>query len=161
MVTLKIGSSPKSNQISSRSHLYTMFEANPFHWFRRNSADKLIFNSLSPVVTLKIGSSPKSNQISSRSHLYTMFEANPFHWFRRNSADKLIFNSLSPMVTLIIRSRSSKSKSILETIPLVLCTKFEPNSSTGSGDTVHTSLFLTVLRPVVSLKIESRSPKSN
>ena len=90
-------------------------------WFRRLSADKAHFYSLSSVVTLKLGQDHQ-NLIKSLNYTnVTIHEVWPESviWFKRYDADKRFWSkfenfSFYSVVTLKIRSRSPKSNQIFQ-----------------------------------------------
>ena len=111
-MTLKIGSSSKSNQFFScpnNTCIAVQVWLKSAHSFRRQGAGKPFSKNLSLSVTLKTGSrSPKSNQFFSVSQQYRYTSLVKIHSFRRLGADKP-FSNLSPHVTLKMGSRLPKS----------------------------------------------------
>ena len=121
----------------------------------------MTFDTLKKVaVTLKIKSrSPKSNQLFTPS--LCKFGQN-LPTGSEDNARKTKFHTLQKVaVTLKIKSRSPKTYTTLPILPTMYLCKFHQNLFNGSEDKTTEMKIDTVKKVAVTLKIKSRSPKSN
>ena len=119
--------------------------------------------NLSPPVTLKMGSrSPKSNQYFYKSkHCRCASSVKIYSFLQEMGCGQTIFQQSSPPLTLIMGSRSPKSNQFFYMSQQYRCASLVKIYSFLQEIGCRQKPLSNNLSPPVTLKMRSRSPKSN